>query len=343
MSQLLRLSVALLILSSAAASRAEEPLSRIAFGSCIKQDLPVPIFKTLGEQKPQLMLFLGDNIYADTEDMDVMRAKYAKLASNIEFTKVCDSCPVLATWDDHDFGVNDGGADYPKRGESQQAFLDFWKISRDSPMRSQAGIYHARSFGPAMRRVQVIMLDTRYFRSPLKKGERRVGGPYYPDNAPAKTMLGEVQWAWLKQQLQEPAKLRLIVSSIQFAATCAGQESWSNLPAERSRMLHLISETDASGVLFLSGDRHWSELSVITEDVPYPIYDLTSSSFNQIHARGTPTENLNRAIDKTYHRENFGLIEVDWAEEDPAIQLSIIDMQGEVVIAKTLRLSGLFN
>ena len=99
-----------------------------------------------------------------------MRAKYAKLAAMPGFKALRESVPILATWDDHDLGVNDGGSDYPKKVESQKIFLDFFGDPEDSPRRKQPGVYDAKVFGPEGKRVQVIMLDTRYFRSsPLKK------------------------------------------------------------------------------------------------------------------------------------------------------------------------------
>ena len=323
------------------AADAEEPISRVLFGSCIKQDRPISIFHTMASQRPDLLLFTGDNIYADTDDMNVMREKYAALASRREFQALQKLCPILATWDDHDYGVNDGGADFPKRAESQKEFLDFWQVPLDSPRRDQAGIYDAHLLGPEGKRLQIIMLDTRYVRSPLKKGERRVGGPYYPDDDPSKTMLGETQWQWLKQQLKQPAEIRVIVSSIQFAASAAGQECWANLPREQQRMTELIADTNAGGVIVISGDRHWSELSAITEGVPYPIYDWTCSSFNQSHPRGTPTENSFRIDETTFHHENYGVMAIDWEAADPLIAISVRDIEGRSRIEKQINLSEL--
>jgi alkaline phosphatase D len=202
-------------------------------------------------------------------------------------------------------------------------------------------VYDAPVFGTAGQRVQVILLDTRYFRSPLKRGEKRVGGPWMPDDDPAKTMLGEAQWTWLEEQLRQPAEVRIIASSIQCLAGAAGQETWANLPRERKRLFDLIESTGAAGVLIISGDRHWAELSRIDEAVPYPLYDLTSSSFNQLHPRGTPTENPRRALPQTYHRENFGVIRIDWDQPDPTIVLEIRDLDGNVPLTKTVRLSEL--
>lgn len=319
----------------------KQTVSRILFGSCVKQDKPMPIFEKIVAARPELFIFLGDNIYADTTDMDVMRAKYAKLAADAGFAKLMKACPVLATWDDHDYGANDAGAEYPLRVESQQIFVDFWRDPPDSPRRKRPGVYDAHVFGPEGRRVQVILLDTRYFRGPLKKGERRIGGPYLPTDDKSVTMLGADQWEWLERQLRIPAELRIIASSIQCLSAAAGQETWSNLPHERERLFQLIDDTHAGGVLLISGDRHWAELSMVADDVPYPLYDLTSSSFNQLHTRGTPTDNKYRTGSPTYHRENFGSITVNWERSDPEVVLQVLDLQSKVQIEKVLRLSEL--
>ena len=128
----------------------------------------------------------------------------------------------------------------------------------------------------------------------------------------------------------------LFVFCLQFIAQDSGQETWSNLPHERQRLIDLIAKTKANGVLFISGDRHWSELSAETKDVPYPLYDLTSSSFNQLHTRGTPTENRFRVVKDTYHRENFSVINIDWKQTMPSIVLQIIDLNDDVRIASKL-------
>ncbi len=322
-------------------NRGGPPVARILFGSCVKQDRPMPIFETIVREDPELFIFLGDNIYADTTDMDVMRSKYAKLKADVGFARLLGSCPVLATWDDHDYGLNDAGADYVKRVDSQRIFVDFWGDAANSPRRTRPGVYDAHVYGPRGKRLQVILLDTRYFRGPLVKGERRVGGPYYPSDDRSIPMLGEAQWKWLQKQLRQPAEVRIIASSIQCISESAGQETWSNLPHERQRLFDLIASTRANGAFIISGDRHWSELSVATDSTPYPIYDLTSSSFNQLHSRGTPTQNRYRAEPTTYHKENFGAIQIDWGGDDPQVTLRVHESGGETVIEKKIRVSEL--
>jgi len=317
------------------------PVSRILFGSCLKENNPSPIFETMLGRKPDLLLFLGDNIYADTDDMAVMRAKYDVLGATPGFQQLRAACPVHATWDDHDYGLNDGGAEFPKRDEAQRVFLDFWGDGPDSPRRGRPGVYESAIYGEPGKRVQVILLDTRYFRGPLKKGEKRLGGSWVPTDDPSITMLGEAQWAWLEEELKKPAEVRLVVSSIQLVASAAGQETWANLPLEQKRLYDLIAKTKANGIIVLSGDRHWAELSVEREGVPYPIRDLTSSSFNQIHPRGTPTENTKRAFPQTWHRENFGEVEIDWKGEETRVHLRVRDLEGKVVIEEEVALREL--
>lgn len=343
---LLQIGILFVFFSSPADTSADLPdsnqvIGKIVFGSCIKQDLPTPIFYTMAGEFPDLVLFLGDNIYADTEDMAVMRAKYDRLSANADFRRLRSSFPIMATWDDHDFGVNDGGADFPKKRASEEEFMRFWDVPAQSPIRTRPGVYDAKVFGPEGRRVQVIMLDTRYFRSPLKTGKRRVGGPYVADDSPEKTMLGADQWAWLERELEKPAEVRLIATSIQMIPEARGQEAWANLPNERERLISLIKKTGAEGVVLLSGDRHWAELSCCREKVPYPLYEVTSSSFNQIHPRGTPTENCFRADERTYHRENYGVVHIDWKREIPAISLEVKDIEGGIRIEKKIALGDL--
>lgn len=314
----------------------EAALTKVLVGSCIRQDKPVPILRTMREENAQLVLFLGDNIYADTSDVVVMRSKYDRLGADEGFQLLMESTDSMATWDDHDFGINDGGADFKFRDRAQQEFMRFWKEPKGTRRRITPGVYESRIFGPDGKRVQVIMLDTRYFRSVLKKGERRVGGPYVTDPNPEKTVLGETQWEWLEKQLRKPAELRLIGTSIQCIASDSGQETWSNLPLERQRFFDLIRTTGAEGVVLLSGDRHWSELSVLKDATNYPLYELTSSSLNQNHERGTPTDNHFRDLAKTYHQPNYGVVHIDWAAGRPQVTLEIRDIEGRGQFAKVV-------
>lgn len=352
----LGLSLTGFLLSRPALSQ-ETPLARIAFGSCAKQDQPQPIWDSVVAIEPELFLFLGDNIYGDSEDMDVLRQKYALLDAQPGYKKLRKVCPVLATWDDHDYGANDAGAEYSKKRESQGLFLDFFGVSSDDPRREQEGVYSAHVFGPPGKRTQIILLDARYFRSPLATGyepsEPGEGyrGKYAPNDDPQATVLGAAQWQWLEAQLRAPAELRIIGSSFQAIADEHGSEMWGNFPRERQRLFRLIRETGAAGVVLLSGDRHLAEIARLRPDDPngvgYPLYDVTSSSLN------APSGNFTKAgvrfaneinsyrVGLTYFDINFGAVLIDWDQADPIVRLQVRDAQGGVVLQQRLKLSQL--
>ncbi len=333
----------------------ETVLSRIGFGACAKQDQPQPIWEAVVAAKPELFVMLGDNIYGDTQDMAVLKAKWDLLGSQPGYRKLKATCPVIATWDDHDYGADDAGVEYPKKNESQQLFLDFFGAPASDPRRTREGVYGSEVHGPVGQRVQIILLDTRYFRSPLVKtgyvkGEVGEGrrGIYGPNNDPASTILGDAQWAWLKAQLLVPAEVRIIASSIQVVPEENGWEIWGNFPHERERLFHLIRETKASGVVLLSGDRHLAEISRLNpEVVGYPIYDLTSSSLNAPSGNKTKAgtrfaNEINRhRVGLTYFDTNSGMIQIDWSEADPILRFQICDELGGVVLQQRVRLSEL--
>jgi len=332
----------------AGGSSENPPLHRIAFGSCFGTDGPHGIWTTILESEPDALVLLGDNVYADTRDMDVMRARYAELDAIEDFAHLRARAHLLATWDDHDYGVNDGGAEYPMRAEAQQVFLDFLREAGDSPRRRRAGVYDARIFGPPGRRVQVLLLDTRYHRSPLESGPRGLPdlGRYVPDDDPGATLLGGAQWAWLEQELRKPAELRLLASSIQIVAEDHRFERWGNFPHERRRLFELLRRTGAGGVVALSGDRHMAEISILDPtlaapmsavDLGYPFIDVTASSFNRPGSwRDEP--NRHRKGDPWF-QTNFGTLDVDW--ESGVLVLCIRDEMGEVALRHEVALGDL--
>ncbi|QGJ68557.1 Phosphodiesterase/alkaline phosphatase D [Planctomycetales bacterium 10988] len=334
----------------------QETISEFAFGSCCLQGQEQPIWKSIVESEPGVFMMIGDNIYGDSEDMNVLREKWKMLANEPYFKQLRENYPFIATWDDHDFGVNDGGVEYPKKKESQKVFLDFLKEPQDSPRRQQEGVYTSYEIGPVEKRVQLILLDTRYFRTPLKTGFEAgepgegIRGKYVPNFDPNATMLGEKQWTWLKEQLLRPAQVRVIASSIQVLPMENGAEKWGNLPLERERLIKIIASTKANGVLFISGDRHFADMMKLSaEESPldYPLYEVTSSSLNRPGGALTKSNvryrnEINRyRVGIPYFETNFGMITIDWNEEDPVIRLQIRDVAGEVVSQLRIKLSEL--
>jgi len=324
------------------------PVARIAAGSCARQDRPQPLWETVAAFQPDVLLMLGDNVYGDTEDMAVLREKYAALAAQPAFAALRARVPIVAVWDDHDYGANDAGREYPRRRESQQEFLDFFGVPADSPLRTQAGIYRSCTVGPPGRRVQFVCLDTRSHRSPLvaaPRVRRALGdGPYWPTSDPDATVLGAEQWAWLADVLREPADLRIVLSSIQVAATEHHHEHWGNFPAERARLLRTIRDSGAGGVVVVSGDRHAGEISRIppgAEALTYPLYDLTASSINQPKRPDCPDEPNRLRVGPWRRGVNFGTIEINWDAVPPAVILAVRDERGAEFAAARCALSDL--
>lgn len=312
-------------------------LTRLGLGSCADQDEAQPIWEAVLAYRPELFLFLGDNVYGDvrSEALLELRAAYSKLATVPGFERLQREVPLLATWDDHDYGRNDAGVEFPWKRQSKELFASFWGLPADDPRRMREGIHHAQIFGPPGRRVQVILLDTRWFRSPLKRTDQR-GAPgkerYLPDDDPAKTMLGEAQWRWLEEQLLQPVELRLVISSIQVIVEGHGWERWGNLPRERQRLYDLIGRTRANGVIFLSGDRHIGAFYRESAGTPWPLVEMTSSGLTKSYRS---TEAGPNRIGALYGEPNFGTIDIDWDARRVGLALRAIDgsVQRELSLA----------
>jgi alkaline phosphatase D len=341
-----RLPILLLVLALAgvAPAQAAAPLSLIGFGSCAHQSRSQAFWSPLLASKPDLFIFCGDNIYADTYKMDLQRAKYAQLGAQRGFQQLRQRCPVLAVWDDHDYGLNDSGAEFREKAGSRANFFDFWGTPSNSPRRAHEGVYDAAVYGPPGKRVQVILLDTRYNRGPLAKLAARAAdnGPYTVNRDTNVTLLGAAQWKWLEAELRKPAELRLLVSSIQLVADDHHWEKWANLPHERVRLLELLKRTGAAGVIALSGDRHHAELCRLKSALlGYPLYDLTSSGLNMTHEHANPEPGARRVVPEAIYDCNFGLVRINWAARDPEISLEIVAVDGRPALRHALRLSEL--
>ena len=323
------LSYSILFFPSAFYCAGDKPITSIAFGSCLKETRPQPVWQSVIDLKPDIFVLLGDNIYGDTRDMTKLKEKWNKFNSIKGFQKLRSSCRLLAVWDDHDYGENDAGLEYRPKAESQQIFLDFLKEPKDSIRRNTPGIYDSIILGPDGKRVQFILLDTRYFRTSLKRAVKRKdgNGPYEPDDSEKAELLGIEQWNWLEKSLKTPADLRIIASSIQVLSSNHGWETWGNFPKDRARLLNLLENTKGSS-LVISGDRHSAEISQLDLANGFPLLDVTSSAMNQ-RQRPNSEKNIYR-IGEKYFNENFGLIEINWSGKKPSVEISIRDLQGEI-------------
>ena len=331
------------VCASPAPAQEAAPLTRIAFGSCAHQTKPQPIWDAVLDYRPELFVFLGDNVYGDVTSaaLTELREAYARAATVEGYAKVRATVPVLAMLGRPRLRQERRRRpNFRSRPRPSSCFSISGGYLADDPRRTRAGIYHAETFGPEGMRVQVILLDTRTFRSPLRlTGEPGVPGkgPYLPDPDPARTMLGAAQWAWLRAQLLQPAELRLIVSSVQVLAEGHGWEGWDNLPLERTKLLDLIDETAARGVIFVSGDRHVGALYQRATGVAYALSEITASGINMTYAGNRDPGALR--LGAVYGAANFGTVDIDWWAKD--VRLSVRSMNGEPVRQVRIQLADL--
>ena len=323
---------------------AQDLPNKIAFGSCGTQENPMPILYKVTEHEADMFIYLGDNIYGDTNDMKVLANKYKTLGAREEFQHLKSKVPLIyATWDDHDYGKNDAGKEYKKKAESKEVFLDFWDGPQNSERRKSPGIYTYYYHQAEGKTLQVIVLDTRTFRDKHIRRNKKEKHPvwkhdYRPHETAGQTFLGETQWQWLAQELKKPADLRIMASSTQFGHDYNGYESWTLFPFERQKMLDLIKSTKAEGVVFISGDVHWGEISKLNEPGLYPIYDVTSSGINKSWKSFEP--NLAR-VGKIYRQNHVAMFTIDWKKQDPEIEFSIIGLDGKKAVTHAVKLSEL--
>jgi alkaline phosphatase D len=306
------LAVALACLHVCPEAQCGEPLTRIAAGSCNRQDLPQPLWDSILKFQPQLWIWLGDNIYGDTDDMTVLAEKWNAQKKNPGYRKLRNVCSVEGIWDDHDYGRNDAGSDFERKKDSQLLILDFLDEPADSPRRRQSGIYASRIFGPEGRRVCLILLDVRTHRDkPQTDGD----------------ILGEAQWAWLEKTLRgSTAQIHLICSGSQILPTEHRHEKWSDYPESRGRLLKLIASTQSNGTILLSGDRHFGEVSRL-EDVwrGQTLYELTTSGLTHSYKIFRGEMNQLR-VGEPFAELNFGTLLIDWNRR--SIEIAIRDARG---------------
>ncbi len=299
----------------------EKTLQTIAFGSCNDQDDEQPLWQPILQNNPDLWVWLGDNIYADTHNMEEMEDMYRQQKLYPGYQALYSSVPVIGIWDDHDYGINDGGKYYLKKAESRDLMLDFLDVPENASIRNREGGYSSYTFGPTGKQVKVILLDTRYFRDTLMtaNGEK----PYLPNTEG--DILGETQWEWLEKELTgSSAQVHVIGSSIQVLSAEHGYEKWANFPTARQRLFDLIATTQAKGVFFISGDRHIGEISKYNHPgVDYPLYDITSSGLTHTWKEAREEQNQYRQGDMIIAL-NFGVIEIDWEQQPVNVTFRIM-------------------
>jgi len=284
----------------------------IAFGSCSRQNIPNQRWHEVLQHYPAIWIWLGDNIYGDTHDMQVMKDKYDQQKSYPGYQELLKSnTEIIGTWDDHDYGVNDGGRNYSQKEESKKLSLAFLDVASDNPVWDHPGIYQSYQYDFDGYLLKVILLDTRYFRDTIYKDI--LTRAYIPTETG--DILGDEQWTWLEDELKKSqADLNIIGSGIQVIPEDHAYEKWANFPSARKRLIDLLEKYPDKKTILISGDRHIAEISKInTEDLQYSLYDFTSSGLT--HSWENAVLEMNRHRGSDFIKSlNFGLIIIEREE-----------------------------
>jgi len=296
-------------------------LKRFAFGSCNDQRDPQPAWKGLIKDTPELFIWGGDNIYADTHDPD--RIKYFYDLQNLrpDYAFFKSMTPIIGTWDDHDFGYDRSRGNYVHKELSQHHALDFLEEPIDSPRRLQKGIYTSYDFGQGDQRTKIILLDNRFFKDLDRE-------------AP---LLGTEQWAWLEEELKNSdAHLHFIMSGITVSSPWyPGSEEWKDYPKESAKFFSLLERYKTKGVVLISGDKHFANIqqrqgylefmsSGMTHTVPHGIRKFLAGHFG-----GTSFFGL-----------SYGLIEITWMGNMPTLKMHIKNRHGRSVFINEYHLTN---
>ena len=310
--------------------RTSPPAFRIAIGSCAYVNDPPydrpgrpyggddEIFATLSRQKPDLMIWMGDNIYyreADWLSEEAMRHRYAHTRALAELQPLLASVHHYATWDDHDYGPNDSDASFRLKEASLRIFKDYW-ANKTYGSSEAPGVFGRFEWGD----VEFFMLDDRYHRAPND-------WPLGPD----KVMFGEPQMRWLLESLRSSqATFKIVVNGNQVLNPSTFHETLTSFPSDQKRLLDFIRENRVNGVLFLSGDRHHTELLRRVEPGMYTLYDFTSSPLTAGTHRDEREASNPARVPGTWVTgvRNFGLIDVSGPAEDRRLTLRAIDLTG---------------
>ncbi|MEW6213529.1 MAG: alkaline phosphatase D family protein [Acidobacteriota bacterium] len=312
--------------------RADPPSVKVAIGSCAYINDPpfdrpgdpygkgFEIFKTIAAQKPDAMIWLGDNLYfreADWLTESAMRYRYAQTRELAELQPLLATTHNYAIWDDHDFGPNDSDRTFRLKDASLRVFKDYWANNtygtRDTP-----GVFGRFEWGD----VEFFLLDDRYHRS--------------PNHMPAgndKVMFGEAQMRWLMESLASSnATFKIIAGGNQMLNPMVEFEGFGKVPAEQKRLLDFLRDAKIKGVVFLSGDRHHTELIRRAEPGLYPLYDFTSSPLTSGGSRLEDEANNPARVPGTWVTDgvrNFGLLEFSGPEKDRRLKLRTLDLAGK--------------
>ena len=301
---------------------------RLALGSCVyvnEKEFDRPgdgyggeyqVFESIRSLEPDLMLWLGDNTYyreADAFTWAGMLHRNTHTRSLKEMQALLAGTHNYAIWDDHDYGLNDAVGSWIHKDRAKEAFELFW-ANNGFGNSELDGISSNFYFSD----VQFFLLDNRWFRTPKYESSGR-------------TMLGSQQIEWLISGLKaSKAQYKFVAVGGQMLNSALVYENFSNFPEERDYLLRRLSEENIRGLVFLTGDRHHSEFSILKLANGEKVYDFTVSPLSSSVSNVADKElNANRLEGSLIQSRGFGLVDVSGPYRKRSLHFQLFDSQGE--------------
>lgn len=281
------------------------------------------IFETMARENSAFMLWLGDTWY--TREVDYYsewglwyRASRDRAMPVLQaFLK---AMPHLGMWDDHDYGPNDMGKNYILKETSRTVFNKYF--CNPSSGENGQGIYTMTTWGDA----DIFMTDDRWWRSADKMKDSVDGKPN-----PEKRMLGKQQMEWLKNSLlYSTATFKIIAVGSQVLNPVSPYDTWWNFPAEYDEVMDFLKDNKINGVVFLTGDRHHSEIIKVERPGTYPLYDITVSPLTSgTHKFGGPEKNNPYRVLGIDEKQNYGKLSFSGERGNRKLTISYFGVKGE--------------
>lgn len=292
------------------------------------------IFETMATEKADFMLWLGDNWY--TRDVDYysnwgLSYRPAHERALPIYQSLLKAMPHYAIWDDHDYGWNDADKSYPFKETSRKVFKTFW--SNPSYGENNQGIYTKFTWND----LDVFLLDDRWFRSNDGMPDSINGQPN--DN---KKMFGKQQLEWLKNALLQSnanynINFRIIATGSQVLNPMSPYDCFRHYTTEYKELINFLTETKINGLLFLTGDRHHSEVIKFERDNAYTLYDITSSPLTSgSHKFGGAEKNNPSRVAGIDNIQNYSRISFSGKKNDRKMKVEFIDAKGKILTEWTV-------
>jgi len=325
---------------------------KIAFGSCFGRfGLENAIFENIGLYKPNIFVWTGDFCYADTRvfptiwkvsKLSKVYNEYNHTKNQKEYAKFENNTIIVGTWDDHDYGINNGDKYFSEKNKMKHIFLDYMAEPQNSERRLyHSGVYIDYKISQGNFSIRLILLDDRYNKD--------------SDSETNSDILGEKQWKWLEEIFKNSKDDLLILvsgSRILPADQLPSFENWSQ--NSRFQLLKLIKLYKKSSVLLISGDVHFGQIYKNPYDpcgITYPLYEICSSGLthtcdNDIKFCKFWMTHFSQGYyedSEIFDGINFGSIEVlpNFNKENSKIYLQIRDFYGNIKIQKEIMLKSL--